>query len=290
MAVKNSKYVVYTRTNLAASTGNGYGISSNNSFTKASIKNPPEWARRIQELLGIDAIGDDPYTKKVKEIKGISYMYGEKLPGNYAHIAENAGDYTNISSLIIAAFATGAGYNLYDLATPPFFIAHASSATVDQGICTYKNGVLTNRAHFNDVKQLINGINKCGDTVITFNKDDMVGFNVNTSSPVQSINQNLQTSQVRLNFSTTSGAYGFAVSDNDHVDIYCVGNATISISNVNVTSVQAGQYVNNTFEGESLAVSSTINATSGTLYRVTFNNIQSTLTSNAWNNIGGNEG
>lgn len=290
LAVKNSKYIVYTRINLAASTGSGYGISSNNSFSKESIKLPPDWARKVFELPGIDAVGDDPYSKKVKEIKGISYMYGENLAGNYPHIAENAGDYSNISSLIIAAFSQGAGYNLYDLATPPFFIAHASSSTVDQGICTYKDGVLTNRAHFADAKALIDGINKCGDTIITFNKDDMLGFNVNSSSPVQSISQSLQTSKVRINFSTTTGAYGFAVNDNNHVDIYCVGNAVVQLSNINISDVQVGFYKDSAFIGESLGALSTINAESGCLYRVTFSDVTEPLISNAWNNIGGSEG
>lgn len=290
-AVKESKYVVYTRTNLAASTGSGYGISSDNSFSKESIKNPPEWAKKIFELEGIDAIGDDPYTKKVKEIKGISYMYGEKLPGNYPHIAENAGDYSNIPSLMLSALSLGAGYNMYDLATPPFFIAHASSSTVDQGICTYKNGQLTNRAHFDATKKIIEGINKCGDLLVTFNKGDMLGLNINTSSPLISTTQHLQTSQVEVEFSTNDGAYGFAVSDNNHMDIYCVGNANINISNVNVKAVKTGYYtVNNEFVGDSVPTSSSLTLESEKLYRIEFDDVVQVLGSNYWENIGGNEG
>lgn len=290
-AVKNSKYIVYTRTNLAASTGSGYGISYDNSFSKASIKLPPEWARKIFELEGIDAVGDDPYTKKVKEIKGVSYMYGENLPGNYPHIAENAGDYTNIPSLMLAALSVGAGYNMYDLATPPFFIAHASSSTVDQGICTYKDGQLTNRSHFAAVQKTIKGINKCGDTLVTFNKGDMIGFNINTGSPLSSTNQTINTSQVVVDFSTSDGAYGFAVSDNTHMDLYCVGTANVNIGNVHITDIKAGYYNQaNEFVGESVTTSSSFTAESEVLYRIEFDSIQNVLTSNYWENIGGNEG
>ena len=288
-AVKNSKYVVYTRTNLAASTGS-YGISSDNSFSKSSIKLPPEWAKKIFELDGIDAIGDDPYSKKVREIKGLSYMYGENLPGNYPHIAENAGDYTNITSLMIAALSQGAGYNIYDLATPPFFIAHASSATVDQGICRYVDGELINRDHFDSVKNMINGINKFGDLLLTFDRDNFAGFNVNTSSPIAVVNESMQTNRVKINFSTSTGSNGFLVNNNEYADIYCSGDSTITLNNVSIKSVSIGHYENNEFVlEENVETSSTISISGGKLYHVEFNSTPSLITSNAWTYIGGGE-
>ena len=61
-------------------------------------------------------------------------------------------------------------------------------------------------------------------------------------------------------------------------------------SNIHITDIQVGYYQHNAFIGESLGTSSTINAESGCLYRVTFDSFASTLGSNAWDNIGGNEG
>lgn len=290
-AVKKSKYVVYTRANLAASTGsdiNGYyGISSDNSFSKSSIKVPPHFASDILALEGIDAVGDDTYTKKINEIKAVSYMYGHNLSGNFSHIAENAGDYSNISSLIIAALSQSAGYNIYDLVTPPFFIKHSSSLTVNQGICELIDGQIVERSHFKDVQKLIAGINKCSDTLLTFNEGDFVGFNVNNASPLNSISQNLKTTKVGINFQTSNGGYGFAVNDNNHMDIYVVGNAHINFNNINISSIRCGQYINNEFEGESIVTSNSLDLEDGKLYRVDFSSYDSELTSNYWETIGG---
>lgn len=288
-AAKASAYKVYTRVNLASSTSN-YGISSDNSFSKASIKNAPDWVKRIMELDGIDAVGDDPYTKKIKEIKGISYMLGNKAPGNFSHIAENAGDYSNTGSLIFAAFSQGAGYNIYDLATPPFFISHASSATVDQGVCHYVNGELVNSTHFNDVQNAINLLKKCGDTLITFNPDDMACFNTNKTNPEQTCNQTIQTSHARLVFGTNSGGIGFAVSDDNHLDIGATSLSNITIYNANIADVKVGFYdANNNFNGTSLGAQSSFELQGGLLYRVEFSSKPSPLTSNTWNFIGGDE-
>ncbi|MGM9873573.1 MAG: DUF4978 domain-containing protein [Bacilli bacterium] len=284
-AAKNSKYKVYTRVNLASSTGtdyNGYyGI-----WNGSSVKIPPEWARKIFELEGIDSVGDDSYTSSVADIKAISYMYGNNLPGNYSHIAENAGSYTNTGALILAAFSQGAGYNIYDLATPPFYISHGS-ASVDQGIYQYIDGELVPHAHKDEVQNIITGLRKAGSLAVTFNPGDFIGLNIAGSTPLDSVNQTIKSNKLTINFQTSNKGYGFAVNSSDELLVYVTEDSYISLSNCSISSVTTGYYdENNNFVKESdETTSSNVSLRKNTLYRFALSSTSS-QSSNAWNYIG----
>lgn len=283
-AAKQSKYKVYTRVNLAASTGTDYsgyyGI-----WDSSKAKMPPSWAKDIFALEGIDCIGDDSYSSSVRDIKGISTMYGENLPGNFSHIAENAGNYSNTASLILSSFSVGAGYNIYDLATPPFYIAHGSSS-VDQGIYTYSNGTLTPRSHKDEVTNIINGLLKAGDAATSFDKGNFIGLNINGDNPSTNVNQTINSNNLTINFTTSSGSFGFAIDMGSYLVVYVTNDADLNLSNCNVSSVSKGYFAFSEFIKESsLEASSSIFLKGNTLYKIDYSS-SSRLNSTAWNYIG----
>jgi len=118
----------------------------------------------------------------------------------------------------------------------------------------------------------------------------MACFNLNKTTPEQTCNQTIQTTHAKFVFNTTSSAIGFAVSDDNHIDLGVTSSSSISIYNADIKDVKVGYYdSNNNFIGSSLGAISTIDMSGGLLYRVEFSSNPSALTSNTWNYIGGQE-
>ena len=284
LAAKNSKYKVYTRVNLAKSVDGQIWNGGN-------VNNPPEWIKRIYNQPGIDAVGDDSYTKSINDIKGICYMFGNNLPGNFSHIAENEGKYSNTASLILTALSQGAGYNLYDLVTPPFFINHGAAA-VDQGICTLdiETMTLTNRDHFDMTASIIEGVKKAGNEALDFNKNgtntDFAPFNCKGDGCLKNVDQTININNVSVRFVTTNGGVAFAIRKDNHVNIYSTCAGEIYISNANAASIKTGYYNHSTFvEEESLTSANNFHVEEGKLYRVDYNS-SSSIGNNVWGNLG----
>lgn len=288
--VKNSKYKVYTRVNLATATkGDAYG-NTNGIYNGSEIKNAPDFAVKFQNLDGIDIIGDDCYTSLVKDVKGIVTMFKDRISNNFGHIAENDGSYTNTPSLILASIANHGGYSLYDLITSPFFVGGDTSKNVDQGIILFKDNTrdqFVYKAHYDATKSIINGLTKAGYGVYTVSPADFMAFNVNKDYPEQNANQTISSTNVRINFTTNSGAVGFAIDHGSYMDVYFTGNSTIVVSNGSVRSVKSGSYnATGTFtESGSMVASNTLNLIANTLYRIEYTSSGKT-SSNTWGSIG----
>ena len=198
-----------------------------------------------KNLDGIDIIGDDCYTSLVKDVKGIVTMFKDRISNNFGHIAENDGSYTNTPSLILASIANHGGYSLYDLITSPFFVGGDTSKNVDQGIILFKDNTrdqFVYKAHYDATKSIINGLTKAGYGVYTVSPADFMAFNVNKDYPEQNANQTISSTNVRINFTTNSGAVGFAIDHGSYMDVYFTGNSTIVVSNGSVRSVKSGSY------------------------------------------------
>lgn len=287
LAVKNSKYRCVTTTNFAKSTCGDYiGTPSQVFIDDNNVYDPPSWVKDIFNLEGIDCVGDDCYDASVKNMKGVMNMFGEKLPGNFPHCAENAGDYDNIASLTLAAFSQGAGYCIYDLCTPLTFTKDGEN--VDQGITVMNKDTheITNTNHFNNVKEMNRLLKDAGENVVSFNPNDFIAYNAKTRNPLLNTTQTINTTHVKTTFNTTSGALGFGV-ENDNSFIFGVDKeATIKLENIHITNVQKGRFINDEFVvEEELGSASNINASKG-VYLVTFDGFDNVLTSNAWGYIG----
>lgn len=287
-AVKAAKYKVYTRVNLASSTNADAFGNANGIYSGTDVKNAPDFAIIMQALEGIDIIGDDSYTSSIRNIKGITSMFATKIPNNFGHIAENDGDYSNTASLLLTAISQHGGYSVYDLLTSPYFIANGTGK-VDQGIMSYKSGSYTEftyKKHYQQVKDVINGLKMVDFEVYNVSAEDFACFNLKTDNAKDSLNQTVNTTNVTLTFVTSNGAIGYAIDAGDHLDVYVTADATLTIGNAQIGSVQTGAYENKTFKGTNVGVASTLTLKANTLYRIEYVS-NGSLISTVWDNIGG---
>lgn len=288
--VKQSKYRVFTRVNLASSTNSDALGSPGGIWANGEVKDAPEFAQMIQALESIDFVGDDSYTSSVKNIKGIASMYATKLPGNFGQIAENDGSYSNTASLILTAVSQHGGYSIYDLLTSPFFVANGD-AKVDQGILLFEEGSYeryVQKDHWQQTHDIIAGLKAVGHEVYQVSPQDFACFNLETDNARQSTRQTITTTHTRLTFATESGAIGFAIDHGAWMDVYVTADATLTVSDATVTAVEIGTYaVDGTFTAsETLPTDASVSLSGGKLYRISYKDA-GTLTSDTWDAIGG---
>lgn len=96
MAVKESDYGCYTRTNLTTNAG---------------------WEERCEQFAaaeGIDFVGVDPYNDNPADIGSYIRRLNE-IEGNFPHIAENGGEFYNNDLLQLSAFAERGGYSVFEV-------------------------------------------------------------------------------------------------------------------------------------------------------------------------------
>lgn len=286
-AVKNSKYRVYTRVNLASSTSGDYYGNSNGIYTNNSVKDAPSWAKRMFYLDGIDVIGDDSYTSSVKNIKGISRMYAN-LEGNFSHIAENDGNYDNTPSLILTSASQKGGYSIYDLVTSPFFVAN-NSANIDQGIITFSDKTYKNfnyKKHYEETQRVLKGLKMISSEWNDFAADDFLAFNVKTDNPQKSLRQTISSHYSKVTFSCDNYALAFAIDFGDHLDIYSTQDATFTFEGISGISLSQGSFIDGKYTIEDNLEGTTLSAEQGKLYRVNYTS-GSQFTSTAFGEIGG---
>lgn len=287
--VKQAKYKVYTRVNLASSTNADNTSSGNGIFTGSSLNDAPSFAKRFQALEGIDIIGDDSYTSSVKNIKGITAMYGTKIENNFGHIAENDGNYKNTPSLILTSVAMHGGYSIYDLLTSPFFVSNNAS-NIDQGIIKFKEGSYTEytyKAHYDLTQNIIEGLKLVDGSMYNVKAEDFAAFNIKYDNPSETISQTINTTNVSLVFDTSKGAIGYAIDHGTYLDVYVTEDSTLKVSNGTVSSIQTGTYSGDTFNGvNTVSPTNEITLSADTLYRVEYTS-DGKITSSTWDNIGG---
>ena len=286
--IKNSKYKVYTRVNFASSTASDYNGVANGIFNGSEVKNAPQFAQDIFSLQGIDIVGDDSYTSSVKNIKGITCMYGKNMPGNFSHIAENDGSYGNSASLILASVSLYGGYSLYDLITSPFFVAN-NSANIDQGIMTFADNDYSSfiyKNHYEQTQSILNGLKKAGNLLFDVTNDDFACFNIKSDTASKNIEQEISTSKVLFNFKSESGAIGYAISSENEIGVYFTSDASLQINNANISKIEAGYYQYDTFIKEKdIEKTNILECKKDTFYKITYTSLSS-LVSNTYDYIG----
>ena len=278
--IKKSKYKVYTRVNLADST-------QGNVYSGDTVRDVPSFAKSFKALEGIDIVGDDSYKSSVKNIKGISYMYKNKLEHNFSHIAENDGSYENTPSLLLTSVSQHGGYSIYDLMTSPFFIENGTG-NVDQGII--KPGAnresFVHNKHYDDTKAMLAGLKKAQSEVFQVSSDDFIAFNIAGNYPQQSVTQSISSTNCTIEFKTSQTAIGYALDFGTYVDVLATHDASIKLSNGTVTGIQRGSLGASGFEvTENITISDSIALSAGELYRVSYTS-NGKITSTTWTNIG----
>lgn len=270
-AVKSCKYKVYTRTNLADSTGGS--VYEGGLTGTENVKDLPDFARAFFDLEGIDIVGDDSYKDDISVIKGIAYMYGQKTEGNFAHFAENDGSYSRTPQLILTAFSVGAGYSIYDLCTSPYYVdnrASGSADDVDQGILssTDNRKVYERKDHYEQTKAVIEGLKAAGEAAVKAPMEDFAAFGVkNNLQPVGGkYVQTINTTSVTVEAESSEMPLGYAIEFEGKLYIYMLQETSIRLSNA-------------TFETPEFT------AEAGKLYTLEFTE-GAALQSTVWENIG----
>ena len=279
-AVQQSPYKVLTRVNLTSSDG---AVGPFPQYTSGRPKD-------VFDLPGIDFISVDPYKVNIRDLRNEVMAYAS-IPGNYALVAENKGSYENTPSLLLASFAAGGGYDIYDLITSKFFMDHSGSTTsadVDHGVYTWD---MKERSHTPDVRAIINGLRSASADVCRTVPDDFAAFNLSTSYPARTAAQSISTTGATFDFATDNGAIGFALDRGDYLIVYVIKDATVTIGNGTTGDAATGHYdaAGNFVEDSAVALDgATLNAQAGKLYRISFQSagpLQSTATSQIGNKV-----
>jgi hypothetical protein len=287
-AVKSAKYKVFTRANLTLSTGGA--VYDGNGFGMDNVLGLPGFVGDVFGLDGIDAVGDDSYLSDLRSIKGIAYMFGKKTPGNFAHFAENGGHYSSTPGLILSALAMGAGYSIYDLVSSPFFVNDLTTPAENMGIIRANPDrvTFTYAAHYESAKAVIAGLKKAWTAATLAPMEDFAVFNCGNNTPDQSVtNKRIDTSEVRLEFSTSQKSLGFGIVYGGHIYLYATESASVTVSQCTPGAVESGAFEAGVWrkDADESATGGAIGLTAGKLYRAAYTG-GGGLTSTVWDNIG----
>jgi hypothetical protein len=244
VAFKESKYKVLTRTNLI--------------MLQEANSNWESFAPRIFNLEGVDAVGNDSYTTDLRatrqsliDLAGREYDYS-----NWPHIAENKGSYENTPSLILLTVALGGGYNIYDIATPKHFIDNPGNdpnfaGGIDHGILTTYNYLnpnpdtdLQDKPHTQETRVLIQGIKDAAYPLIMSKISEIATFNLVTDHPQSNFEQTVTAESVSYHFKTSKPGVGYALRFNEDIVMFSTQSCTITMNNIEFTSVEYGNYTN----------------------------------------------
>ncbi len=214
-AVQNSNYKVVTRTNVIY--GNG---------TKDFPQTPGISPKDVFALKGIDFVSYDPYKDKIDELTYEVADYAA-LPGNYPFVAENRGSYLNSSSLILAASALGAGYDLYDLVPCKTLYENSTPPFDSEGVFEYG---YSEKPHTANVRTLLKGMTQAAEAIALTPTEDFAVFNIVQDSPAQKIDQQIATTGAYLRFESECGTPGFVLDRGDHLIAFSIYDACLTIS------------------------------------------------------------
>lgn len=258
-AVQNSTYKVATRTNVISKDGAG---------VKAWPQAPECYPGDVYDLKGIDFLSYDIYNETVNKVASDVAAYAS-LPGNYPLVGENRGAYSNTATLILAASALGAGYDIYDLATSQYIADRASDGYESEGIL---NPDLSDKGHTPAVRTIIDGLVKASPEVAVTSTKDFAAFNIVQDKPVAGIDQTMNTSGATVRFKSTNAAVGFALDRGDYIVAFADKSSTLTLSNGTVTSVTSGYFnPDGTFVSEDeLPASEKVMMKPGILYKIGF--------------------
>ena len=229
MAFKTSKYRAVTRCNLVR-----LGVSGD------------EWktfAVNIFNLDGIDMVGDDTYTTSVEEQKtAMNNLFGEEYGyKNFAHVAENSGNFPNSPTLLLSAITQGAGYLMYCLSMPLYWVRE------DPTEANYwEQGVLdvnwNDKKHTQRVREIYKGLNKAAYPLAYLERNVISSFNADTDNPSDRHSQDYSINGVNFTVETENGALGYCFLYLDDVYTFVDENATVSFNGKTIGGAEIGRF------------------------------------------------
>lgn len=204
-AVKESRYVVATRFNFS---GGGYPVNVNN-------------------LPYIDFAGPDPYKRGVGDIKNI--IISGETNSTLGYIAENSGNYGNLSSLTTAAFTAGGFYGTWALDNwfcdgggGHFNGPHSLYENIMEDYSTryynWKLGTIPNlTSQATDIMHYNKGMNKMGRIIAAASKEEMQSFNVEGDNPGQIYDNMKKLGNYQLGYQADDASLAIAVINGQNI-------------------------------------------------------------------------
>ncbi len=216
-AVTQSDYRCYTRVNLTDRRYLSY-------FTEHLV--PTE---------GIDFVGLDPYNNQIGTIR--SQLNALKVPaGNFAHIAENGGEYTNNDQLELLAITMGCGYEVFEVVTT------SDPQLVDWELRGVFNTDFTKKAHTDRLIDA-NRIYRNGflDLVLA-GEGNVLGFNLTVNGGATISDETLTAGGVSIRHETQERGIAYAAVRDNRVVTVASTKADVFTIGANVVYAEKGYY------------------------------------------------
>lgn len=216
--VKNSKYKCYTRVNLTTTY--------------------PDYMERSAAIVatqGIDFVGLDPYENSVEQI-GKKLEGLDAINGNFAHIAENGGEYTNNDILTLKAFTQGAGYEVFEVVTT----SHPYLA--DWTLRGVFNTDFSPKAHTQRIIDAFKIFKDAKEDFAVADTGNILGFNLKDDDGLQVASETQSTANVTVEWETTSHGIAFAIENNNFLTIGSTKNDVMTFSGKGIAKVEKGKY------------------------------------------------
>lgn len=193
----------------------------------------PEQYTWLNDLPGIDFMGDDSYNANVSVIED---NISNKLSGtSFPHIAENDGSYANTSSLVLTALINGGGYHTWQLAYNGF----NDQAMTGDDSRNWKLGQPANwRESGRDMSRLNLSMNCISELIAVAPKETMAGFNIAQNNPQVNCKETSQLNGMYVGYECDDASVAMAVKKDK--EIYLVSDsASDGNGTVNFLSYQA---------------------------------------------------
>lgn len=214
-------------------------LSNYKCFTRVNLTTDAGYLDRATQLVatdGIDFVGLDPYVSSINAIQ--TYLNQlDAIPGNFAHISENSGGYTNSDLLELTALKKGYGYDVFEVIT---------SSAPELADWTYQGVYYPNKTPKIPQLQRLKAANliykKAWIDLAIADADNIVGFNLLTDEGNTALFQSLHTKNITIDWATSGRGVAFAVERNGYLTIASTGNDLISIKEINNGFVEMGHY------------------------------------------------
>jgi hypothetical protein len=247
--VKSSPYNCYTRVN-QTTTYPEY-------LTKSAI---------IAATRGIDYVGVDPYENSIQAIDG-KLRQLRKIKGNYGHVAENGGEYTNNDLLALKALNLGCGYEIFEVITTPHpFLA-------DWTLRGVYNPNFTPKPH---AQQIVDAFKIYKGAWVDFanaNYLDIAAFNLKNDNGMVQTSESTNTTHAGIRWTTQSRGVAFAIERNNHLTVASTKNDKMVFRNISIKNIEKGHYdINGNWvsEGKAEAPNNQLLMEPCTIYQIQF--------------------
>lgn len=245
-AVKNSSYDCYTRVNITLDEG----------FEK--------WVPQVAKRDGIDYVGLDPYVNDVNRIGSLmDFLW--TVPGNYAHVAENGGEFYNTDVMTLKALSQGAGYEVFEVVTTP------DPQLVDWTLRGVYNPDFTPKGQTQRMIDSYGIFKGAWYDFATAPVEKIHAFNITASEGTERTSETVSLASGTLTWTTTSRGIAFAIEGDGYITAAST-KADKLVFTISPRSVEKGHYDKNgnwLSEGAVSLDGGTLSMEACSIYRIT---------------------